>query len=454
MSTDTAGQHSARDELFGPERRAVTVGIVLLISLVAFEAMGVGTAMPAIVGDLGSIETYAWPFVAFIATTVVGTVIGGRWCDARGPRWVLLAGPPVFGAGLLLAGLAGTMGLLLAGRALQGLAAGAQGVAIYVLIAQVYSPRARPAVFGLVSAAWVLPALIGPPVSGYVTDRWSWHWVFLGLLPLVALAAVLLLPVARRAVAPERPPAARPGLVPAALVAACAVALLTWSGEDPRGGRLVLAAGSAAVLVGALLRLFPSGTTSARDGIAAVVACRWLISAAFFTTIAYLPLMLTATHGWSITAAGVPLIVGSLGWSVAAAWQGRHPDLQRHRLLRLGFVGVTTGLTCLLLVTPEWGWPWLSLPAMALTGLGMGLGFSSLSFLLLAHSEHHEVGFNTSSTQLADQMSQAVFIALGGAMLALLATPTALSVLVVALAAMATLGLRVSGRTAATSAAR
>lgn len=447
MSSAGPSTTDVREELFGQQRRAVTVGIVLLISLIAFEAMGVGTAMPALVADIGSVETYAWPFVAFIASTVVGTVLGGRWCDVHGPRAVLLLGPAVFGAGLLVAGLSPSMAPLLVGRGLQGLAAGAQGVGVYVLIARVYSPHARPAVFALVSAAWVLPSLVGPPVAGLVTDRWSWHWVFLGLLPLVALALALVLPVARALEPPAVPGSGPRGLVPAALVAALAVATLTWAGEDPRGARLALMAAAVLALGVALHRLFPSGTPHARPGIAAVVACRWLISGAFFTAVAYLPLALTSTHGWSVTMAGTPLVVGSLGWSLAAAWQGRRPDLARSALLRLGFAGVTTGLAGLLLVTPAWGTPWLAYPSMTLAGLGMGLGFSSLSFLMLAHSGPDEVGSHSSSTQLADQMSQAVVVALGGALLALLATPSALTVLVVALVALGAAGTLLSPRT-------
>ena len=61
-----------------------------------------------------------------------------------------------------------------------------------------YPERARPAVFGLISAAWVLPSLIGPPVAALVTERFSWHWVFLGLVPFVAVALALVVPGVRR----------------------------------------------------------------------------------------------------------------------------------------------------------------------------------------------------------------------------------------------------------------
>lgn len=448
-SSTGVGTPSVREELLAPERRAVTVGIVLAISLVAFESMGVGTAMPALVADLGSVETYAWPFVAFIASMVVGTVLAGRWCDVHGPRLPMLLGPVLFGGGLLLAGLSPAMSPLLLGRALQGVAAGAIGVGVYVLIAVVYSPRARPAVFALLSASWVLPSLVGPPVAGLVTDRLSWHWVFLGLLPLVLLALALVLPAVRRL----DPPAAgadvtapRPGLVPAALVAALAVSALTWAAEDPRGVRLGVIAASVGVLVVALLRLLPGGTARATRGIGAVVAGRWLVSGAFFTAVAYLPLALTGTHGWSITAAGAPLVVGSLGWSAASAWQGRRPGLSRAALLRAGFALVAVGLVLLLPVTLG-SVPWLAFVGLTLAGTGMGLSYSSLSYLMLAHSAADEVGFHSSSVQLADQMSQAVFVGLGGALLAVLVPTVALPLLVGGLVALAVVGVGVSPRT-------
>ena len=122
--------------------------------------------------------------------------------------------------GLLVAGTAAAMPQLLVGRVLQGLGAGALAVATFVLIAAVYPERVRPAVFGLISSAWVLPSLLGPPVAGLVTETLSWHWVFLGLVPLVVVALALVAPAVRNARprrANGRPPGAarrRPRWVP------------------------------------------------------------------------------------------------------------------------------------------------------------------------------------------------------------------------------------------------
>jgi MFS family permease len=444
---------TVRAELFGPARRATTIGLLLLISLIAFEAMGVGTAMPALVADLGAVSLYAWPFVAFMGAAVFSTVLGGRWCDRAGPRVALVVAPLLFGAGLLVAGSAATMAHLLVGRVLQGLGAGTLGVAVYVLVAAVYAERARPAVFGLISSAWVLPALLGPPISGVVTEAFSWHWVFFGLVPIVLLAVGLVLPAVRRMDPPDperevTPP--RRGLVPAALAASAGVAALSWASQQAHVLGAVVAAVAVALLVPALVRLFPRGVFRAGRGIPTVVAARGLLAGVFFTVNSYLPLMLTGTHGWSLAAAGIPLIVGSLGWSAASAWQGRHPDLPRSRLLRVGFCALATGAAGLLLVAPTWGLPWLAVPFWVVAGVGMGLGFSSISYLLLQQSAAGEIGFHSSAAQIADQLTTAALIGFGGALLAFFGTPgAALPVLLVGLTAMAVVGALVAGRTAA-----
>ena len=446
MSTAPA---PVRAELFGPERRATTIGVVLLISLVAFEAMGVGTAMPALVADLGALELYGWPFVAFLAASVLGTVLGGRWCDERGPRLPLVGGPLLFGVGLVVAGTATAMPQLLAGRVLQGFGAGSLSVGVFVLIAAVYPQRLRPAVFGLISSAWVLPSLLGPPVSGLVTETFSWHWVFLGLVPLVLVAAALVVPAVRRTGRPESVPQARPHTVAAALGAALGVSALSWAAQNPGAVAAVTALAAVVVLVPSMRVLLPRGVFRAARGVPTVVAARGLLAGAFFGLNAYLPLALTDTHGWSLTAAGLPLLVGSLGWSAAAAWQARRPELPRPLLLRAGLALLATGTAGMLLVTPAWGAAWLAFPFWIAAGVGMGLGFSSVSYLVLSQSPEGTVGFHTSAAQMADQLMVAITVGAGGALLALLATPAAaLPVLAGALACLAAVGVVVASRAA------
>jgi hypothetical protein len=132
--------------------------------------------------------------------------------------------------------------------------------------------------------------------------------------------------------------------VPAAFGATLGVVGLSMAttAMSPRNAGI----GSAAllVLVLSMRRLLPAGVAVARAGVATVVGCRGLCGALFLTPTAYLPLMLTSTHHWSLTAAGIPLMAGSVGWSAAAGWQGRHPDLPRHLLLRIGFCALTVAM--------------------------------------------------------------------------------------------------------------
>jgi MFS family permease len=438
-----------RAELFGPERRATTIGLVLLISLVAFESMGVGTAMPALVADLGAVSLYSWPFVTFLAASVLATVVGGRWSDRSGPRLPILVGPVLFGVGLLVAGTATAMPQLLVGRVLQGLGAGALSVASFVLIAAVYPERARPAVFGLISSAWVLPSLLGPPVAGLVTETWSWHWVFLGLVPLVVIALALLAPAVRHLERPQHAPVARRGIAAAAIGAAVGVAALSWAGQHPDRFGVIVAVIAIGVLVPSLRVLLPRGVFRAGRGIPTVVGARGLLAGTFFTVNAFLPLMLNGTHGWSLAAAGIPLVAGSLAWSASSAWQGRHPELPRARLLRAGFVAVAIGAAGMLLVAPVWGIAWLAVPFWMIAGTGMGLGFSAVSFLVLGKSPEDAVGFNSAAAQMADQLSTATMVGAGGTLLALLGSPAiALPVLVAIVAGLALVGVATAGRAA------
>ncbi|MBQ1762406.1 MAG: hypothetical protein IIZ92_05840 [Aquincola sp.] len=124
------------EPLLARGRRAACLGAVLLVSMLAFEAMAVAAVMPAIADDLGGDGQYALAFGGLLAASVVGMVLAGwittpgaatqraRPAWLRGARAASVLGMAVFGAGLLLAGMAPQMGVLVAGRVLQGLGSG------------------------------------------------------------------------------------------------------------------------------------------------------------------------------------------------------------------------------------------------------------------------------------------------------------------------------------------
>ena len=444
--------------VFDAQHRLTTTGLLMLITFVAFESMAVGTAMPTAVAELDGLAWYGWAFSAFLVTSVVGMVVGGEVGDRRGPRTALPWGVGVFAAGLLTAGVAGDMGVLVAGRAVQGLGAGVIVVLLYVVAGQAYEPALRPRLFGVFSAAWVLPALIGPVVSGLVTTHLGWRLVFLGLLPLILLGTLLVMSAGRRLTAPADPRPAAPARRWWAVLAGVGIIVLQYAGQRLDLLSLPLAAVGLAALLAGLRPLLPPRTVRAGRGLPAVIASRGLLAGAFFGMDVLLPLTLSSVHGYTPTAAGLPLTAGALGWAAASALQGRRPDLPRERLLRIGFGLLAVGLagTALAALPALGGWP--AYPFWTVAGLGMGLGMPSVGVLLLEQSPEHRRGADSASLQISDVTSSALCVGLAGVLVAaatagLLSMPVAVLVSVACFTALALVGVGVAGRAAAPVAA-
>jgi MFS family permease len=434
--------------------RLTTSGLVLLVTFIAFEAMAVGTAMPTAVADLHGLAWYAWPFSAFLVAQVVGMVVGGDLGDRRGARVALPWGVAAFAAGLLTSGLAGTMPVFVAGRAVQGLGGGVISVVLYVVAGQAYEPRLRPRLFGAISAAWVLPALVGPVVAGLLTTHASWRWVFLGLLPLIAVSLGLVLPAIRAL------PVTRSGGPTGAsrrwwaLLAGVGIAALQYAGQRRDLAALAIAVAGAVALGAGLRSLLPAGTGRAARGLPAVIACRGLLAGAFFGMDALLPLTLTKVHGLSPTAVGIPLTAGAVGWAAASHLQGRFPAVARERLLRAGFGLLALGLagTALAAVPALGGWP--AYGTWAIAGLGMGLGMPAVGVLLLDRSPEHRRGADSAALQIADVTCSALCIGLAGVLVAAatagaLSLPAAVLVSIAVFTLLALVGAWLSGRAGA-----
>ena len=412
--------------LWCPDRRNFTVGLVLLITLIAFEAMGLATALPTMVRELHGERWYSWPFMVFMASSAIATVLAVRVADRRGPGMPLLVALPTFATGLIVAGLASDMTTLLVARALQGLGAGSQIVALYVMIAHVYPEEDRPAAFGAISSAWVVPALIGPAVAGMLTEHASWRWVFLGLAPLVCLGALLLTPAMRRlgAYVYESTPS-RPGLPVAAVGAAGGVVALNWAAQNPSLTSLGVAVAAVLVSAPCLQMLLPAGTLLGRPGIPVMVLSRGLLAGVFFAAQAFVPLILFAVHHYSPAAAGIPLTIGSLGWTTGALWQGRQRALSRESLVGAGFLLVAVAVAGLVVIAPSWGPDWLVFLLWFVGGTGMGIGMASTSVRVLGLSRAAERGFHSAALQIADMLGQAVLVGLGGVLVMSLASAEA-----------------------------
>jgi MFS family permease len=422
----------------------LTIGMVTLVSLVAFEAVAVTTAMPTVTKALNGLALYGLAFGGALAAGVVGMVVSGGWSDAKGPAAPVWAGLGAFGAGLLVAGLAPTMGALVAGRIAQGFGGGLVAVALYVVVGRVYPERLHPRLFAAFAGAWVVPSVAGPSVSGLIVEHAGWRWVFLGVV-LVSVPAVLLVrPALRGLSAPSTGSErafrrARFGPIGLALGAAVSVGLLHVGGQrfrdqHPGGENLggehiggladgILGLGLIGVALAGLVvfapRLLPRGAFAARSGLPSVVLLRGLAGAAFMQADVFLPLMLSRERGFSPSAAGLTLTVGGVAWFAGSWYQGRWgqrlaPALRLRIGLALIAAGITTAALCVAPAVPVA----VCVAGWALGGLGMGISYPTMSALTLRLSAPGTQGANSSALQLSDSLFSTTMLAIGGTLFA------------------------------------
>lgn len=401
----------------------ITIGACALVFLGAFESLAVTTVMPTVSADLGGERLYALAFAGPLATGVIGMVIAGNWADRRGPVAPLYTAVAMFIVGLLIAGLAPSMEVLVAGRFAQGLGSGGLMVALYVVVARVYPQELHPAIFAGFAAAWVIPSLIGPTVAGAVTELWSWHWVFLGVVILVLVALLMVIP-ALRGLSSDGD-ATTPwayGRLGWSILAAAAVLTLNLVGDIPGVGP-VLAVVAVIVALIAVRPLVPRGTFRAHRGLPSVILVRGLAAAAFFGAQIYLPYLLTDRYDLSPTLAGLALTGGALSWSVAATVQGRMGvRLSSVTAVRIGTILVFVGIVLTVAITAIRADAALLAVAWIVAGLGMGLMSPRTSALTLAMSTPENQGFNSGAMTVADSFGSAMALAITGTLFTALAT--------------------------------
>jgi MFS family permease len=413
------------DSLWRPDRRALTLGLVLTITLVGFEALAISTVMTIVAQELGGLELYGWVFSAFFLGSLIGIVVVGGAIDRGGLAMPFAAGLGLFGIGLLGGGLAPSMEVLVVARFVQGLGAGALQPIAYVAIGRTLPESLRPRMFATLSTAWILPGVIGPAIAGAVGEAVGWRFVFLGLLPLIVVAGVLTLGALRAVAVPPgideaRAVAASRSRLPLALTVALGAGLLTvglTSGQPLL--TVVLTVAGLVIGIFALRRLTPAGTLVARPVLPAAILLRGILTCAFFAVDAFVALTLVDVRGLSATEAGIALTAATIAWTagawIQAHWAARWPT--RH-FVRLGFAVTTLGLGVMLpVLQPDV--PWLvGVVAFGVAGLGMGLAYSPLALIVLREASTEHQGAATSSLSLTDSLGTALGTGLTGATVA------------------------------------
>ncbi|WP_461076097.1 MFS transporter [Streptomyces deserti] len=406
--------------------RALSIGIVSVVLLIAFEATAVGTAMPVAARELDGVSLYAFAFSGYFTTSLFGMVLAGQWSDRRGPLGALTTGIASFAAGLLLSGTAGVMWVFILGRAVQGFGGGLVIVALYVVVGRAYPERLRPAIMAAFAAGWVVPSIVGPLAAGAVTEQLGWRWVFVGIPVLVVLPLALALPqIRRRAAGPadgtEESASFDRHRIRLALGISLGAGLLQYAAQDLRWASLLPGAAGVALLVPAVLGLLPRGTYRAARGLPSVVLLRGVAAGSFIAAESFVPLMLVTQRGLSPTLAGFSLAAGGGTWALGSWVQSRaRVEPYRERLMTVGMLLVAAAIATAPSVLIDAVPAWMVAVAWAFGCFGMGLVISSTSVLLLHLSAPEEAGTNSAALQISDGLSNVLLLAVGGAAFAAL----------------------------------
>jgi EmrB/QacA subfamily drug resistance transporter len=168
------------------DRRRILVilcGLTLAQIMAGVEGTIVATAQRAIGADLGGLRQLSWIFTAYLLAQAATTPLWGKFSDILGRRRLFQLSIVVFIVGSVVCGTALSMGVLIAGRTIQGVGAGGLFSLSMAILGDILSPRERGQYIGYMGGAYATATVAGPLIGGLFVDYVNWRFIFLFLLP-------------------------------------------------------------------------------------------------------------------------------------------------------------------------------------------------------------------------------------------------------------------------------
>jgi len=424
-TTITAQEPQALSAIVSRQRLIlIMIGTILGMLLAALDQTVVGTALPRIVANLGGLNEYAWVVTAYLLASTVSIPLYGKLSDIYGRRLFFMAGMLIFLAGSALSGTSQNITQLIIYRGLQGLGAGAMMPIAQAIIGDVFPPSERGKWQGLIMAVFGLATIIGPLLGGWITDNWGWRWTFYVNMPVGAVAILttgLVMPNVVRRVHHTID-----YLGSITLVAWSTPLLLafSWAGTQYAWGSwqiITLFVASAAMLILFLWvesraaepilspRLFKSSIFSVST------LAMFLVSAAMFGAILYLPLFVQAVMGQSATNSGVVLTPMMVGFMISSIVGGQLLSRTgRYKILAIaGFAVAAVGMFLFSRMDASTGNAVVVLN-MIIAGLGMGVMMSLFTIVVQNAFPFRQLGEVTASLSFFRSIGATIGVAVMG----------------------------------------
>ncbi|GAA5315208.1 MAG: MFS transporter [Candidatus Pelagadaptatus aseana] len=393
--------------------KRLVAGLLLAVSLHAFDELVLVIALPNIVAELGGAQWYGLSLAAYMITSLVAVAWAGDWIDQHGPGGIFGFALLIFSVGLGLAIQAPNLQTLIAARMLQGLGGGVVWTVAYSVINRLAAVEIKSRMVAMLDSAWLLPSLLAPVVGGLLVDYLSWRWIFILQIPLVALIALLVVPQLRALDYEPQQPCY--DSLKNALQIGCWSLLIFWVVSEPMGWLWLLLPVALVGIWPPLNRVMPEGWLQLRSPLAVAVVLLGLSFFAFFGMETFMPLFLIEERGFSTSKAGLLFTCAAFTWVIASfgqSWLDQRISHQRSMLIGLLLLLITLAIILLTLIpTVSPGWLYL---AWCLGGFGMGLTFNAAATAAMLATRDGKEGATAAATGMAETLGIALAGGIGG----------------------------------------
>ncbi|NMP23452.1 MDR family MFS transporter [Sulfobacillus harzensis] len=405
----------------------ILISVMLGMLLAAVDQTVVGTAMPRIIADLNGLKEYAWVTTSYLLASTVMVPLYGKLSDLYGRKPFFILGMVLFLLGSALSGTSHTMTQLILYRGIQGLGGGAMMPIAIAIIGDIFPPAERGRWQGLLMAVFGLASIVGPWAGGFITDHWSWRWVFYVNMPIGAVALIF---AATALPSIYRKTQHAVDYIGAAILVVAAVPMLlgfSWAGNQYTWGNWHVLGGFALSLVGWVAfilwemytkepiiepRLFKNSIFSVS------VAASFLVSLGMFGAIMYIPLFTQAVVGDSAQNSGMVLTPMMLGFMASSVIGGQILSRTgKYKVLAIVSMAIAVFGMFLLSRMGASVHNGLVVRNMVITGLGMGTMMSLFTIVVQNAFPFSMLGSVTSTLQFFRSIGSTVGIAVFGSVL-------------------------------------
>src|ERR687883_1460935 len=389
----------------------IFIGLMLGMLVAAVSQTIVSPAMPVIVAELGGIEHYSWIATSTLLVSAVSIPMVGKLSDIYGRRGFYIAGLVIFMLGSIFAGAAQGFWWLVAARAMQGLGMGTIMPLSQTIIGDIISPRERGKYMGYLGGVFGVASIAGPLAGGWITDNFSWRWLFFINLPIGVAALLFIVAFFHLPHIPSRHSLDYVGFVTLGLGLSAVLLATSWGGTQyPWGSWQIISLyiAGAAILTGFVinenyarepvipLRLFGNSIFTLSN------VANLAIAMCMFGAIFFIPIYAQGVIGVSVTNSGLVLIPLTVSMILVSILVGRLITYTgRYKSFVLAGI-LIMGLGYYLLTRLEYGATQTQLTlAMIVVGLGLGAVLQTYTLIVQNASSRSDLGVATATTQLS-----------------------------------------------------